>query len=174
MPNVRNFFDKGAHTVEEIRDGKDLPGYQDIGCHMIFVINMDGNFTREARFVASGHTTNPPASLTYSSVVFRDIVHIAFIIAALNDIDFFAARITNAYLNDPCCEKIWTKDGPEFGSQQGCVMLVVRSLYGLKSRGASWRAMLAETLGTDGLGCTSAAADKDVWIKREVLPDGKE
>ena len=141
---------------------------------MIFVINMDGNFTSEARFVASGHTTDPPASTTYSSVVFRDIVHIAFMIAALNDIYVFAAGITNVYLNAPCCEKIWTKDGPEFGSQQGCVVLVVRSLYGLKSRGASWRAMLEDTLGTDGLGYTSAAADKDVWIKREMLPDGKE
>ena len=53
-------------------------------------------------------------------------------------------------------------------------MLIVKALYRLKYSGASWRAMLAETLGTDGLGCTSAAADKDVWIQREVLPDGKE
>lgn len=50
----------------------------------------------------------------------------------------------------------------------------MRALYGLKPSGASWRAMLAETLGKDGLGYTSTAADKDVWIKKEVLPDGKE
>ena len=95
MPNVRNSFDKGAHTVEEMRDGKVLPGYQDIGCHMISDINMDGNFTRKAHFFASVHTTDPPASTTYSSVVFMDSVHIAFMIAALNYIYVFAANITN-------------------------------------------------------------------------------
>ena len=58
-------------------------------------------------------------------------------IAALNDLDMFAANIGNLYLNAPCCEKIWTKYGPEFSSQQGCVMLIVRELYGLKSSGAS-------------------------------------
>ena len=60
MANVRISLEKCAHTVEEIRDGKVLPGYQEIGCHMIFDINMDGNFTRKARFVVGGRTTDPP------------------------------------------------------------------------------------------------------------------
>ena len=34
--------------------------------------------------------------------------------------------------------------------------------------------MLAETLGKGGFGYTSTAADKDVWIKREVLPGEKD
>ena len=34
--------------------------------------------------------------------------------------------------------------------------------------------MLAEILGKDGIGYTSTAADKYVWINRDVLPDGKE
>ena len=95
--------------VEEMRYDKVLPGYQDIGCHMIFAINMDGNFTRKALFFASGHTTDPPASTTYSSVVFMDSVLIAFMIAALNDMYVFSANITNVYLNGPCCETILTK-----------------------------------------------------------------
>ena len=78
-------------------------------------------------------------------------------LAALNDIDVFAVDIGNAYLNAPFCEKIWTKSGPEFGSQQGCIILIVRSLYGLKYSGASCREMLPETLGKDGLGYTSTA-----------------
>ena len=60
-------------------------------------------------------------------------------LAMLNDIGVFAANVGNAYLNTPCRDKIWTKSGPEFGSQQGCAMLIVRALYGLKSIGASWR-----------------------------------
>ena len=50
MYDVGIAFAKGAHTVEDMRDGKVLPGYQDIICHMIFYINMDGNFARKACF----------------------------------------------------------------------------------------------------------------------------
>ena len=52
------------------------PGYQQIKCHMIFDVNMGGNFRRKARFIAVGHTTETPTSLTYSSVVSRDSVRI--------------------------------------------------------------------------------------------------
>ena len=74
---------------------------------MVFDIKMDGKFTRKARFVAGGHTTDTPASITYSSVVSRDSVRIAFLIAALNDLDVWAADIGNAYLNADCREKIY-------------------------------------------------------------------
>jgi hypothetical protein len=37
-------------------------GYQEIDCHMIFDIKMD--LTRKARFVAGGHTTETPTSIT--------------------------------------------------------------------------------------------------------------
>ena len=142
MANGSIDFEKGDHMVEEMRDGKVLPGYQEIGCHMIFDIKMDGNFTRKDCFFAGGHTTDTTASITYSSVIYRDIVWIAFMIAALNDIDVFAADIGNAHLNAPCREKIWTKAGPNFVSQQVCLMLIVRALYRFKSSNASWREML--------------------------------
>ena len=56
---------------------------------------------RQARYVAGGHMTDPPSTLTYSSVVWRDSVRIAFLFAALNDVDVLAAVIGNAYLNAP-------------------------------------------------------------------------
>jgi hypothetical protein len=161
MKNVRPAFAKWDGTKEDAK--KKLVGYQQIRCHMIFEIKMDGKFTRKARFVAGGHTTNPPPSTTYSSVVSRDSVRIAFLVAALNDLDIWAADIGNAYLNAPCREKIWTMAGAEFGSEQGSVMTVVRALYGLKTSGASWRAMFAETL--KDMGFVSTKADPDVYIK---------
>jgi len=45
--------------------------------------------------------TNPPSAITYSSVVSRDSVRIAFLLAALNEIDLLATDIGNAYLNAP-------------------------------------------------------------------------
>jgi hypothetical protein len=173
MAKVKVAFNRwDGGTLAEARDGKILVGYQEIGCHMIFDIKMDGNFTRKARLVAGGHTTDTPASVTYSSVVSRESVRLAFLIAGLNDLDVYAADISNAYLHAPCREKIWTVAGKEFGSDSGCVMLVVRALYGLKSSGASWRAMLAQSL--TEIGYASTRADPDVWIRAAFKPDGTE
>ena len=72
---------------------------------MIFDIKMD--FTRKARFVAGGHTTDPPSSSTYSSVVARDSVRIALILAALNDCEVEMADVGNAYLYAPTKEKLF-------------------------------------------------------------------
>ena len=122
-------------TPQQIRDGlaRDrYVGFQEIKCHMIFDIKMD--LTRKARFVAGGDMTEPPASITYSSVVSRNSVRLAFLLAALNGLDIVACDIGNAYLNAPCREKIWFVAGPEFGSRQGTAIRVVRALYGLKSR----------------------------------------
>jgi hypothetical protein len=49
-------------------DPQTLIGYQRINCHMIFDVKLGENFRRKARFVAGGHTTDPPATLTYSFI----------------------------------------------------------------------------------------------------------
>jgi hypothetical protein len=56
-------------TPEQVRTGIEpsMIGFQEIRCHVIFDVKMD--FTRKARFVAGGHTTDTPSSITYSSVV---------------------------------------------------------------------------------------------------------
>jgi len=67
-----------------LKEGEVVPiGFKWIRCHMIFDVKMD--FTRKAIFVAGGHMTNPPSAITYSSVVSRDSVRIAFLLAALNE-----------------------------------------------------------------------------------------
>jgi hypothetical protein len=170
LSKVKVAFEKLQVTPEEMRSGKVRPGYQEIKCHWVFDVKMDGNFTRKARLVAGGHTTDAPSSLTYSSVVSRDSVRIAFLIAALNDLDIMCADVGNAYLNAPCKEKIWTVAGIEFGSEAGSTMIIVRALYGLKTSGASWAAMLAESLAS--MGYKPTEADRNVWIKPSVKPDG--
>ena len=104
MKNVRPAF-------EVFEGGTDpLPGgYQEIKCHMIFDMKIRENFCRKARLVAGGHTTETPATLTYSSVVSRDSVRIALTMAALNGLTVMACDIQNAYLTADCHEKIWTR-----------------------------------------------------------------
>ena len=156
-------------TPEQVRDDKTLyVGFQEIKCHMIFDVKMD--LTRKARFVAGGHLTETPASITYSSVVSRDSVRLAFLIAALNGLDIIACDVGNAYLNAPCREKVWFVAGPEFGSRQGMVVRIVRALYGLKSSGASWRAMFNSTI--IEMGFEPIIADPDAYRRATAKPDG--
>jgi Reverse transcriptase (RNA-dependent DNA polymerase) len=130
---------------------------------------MGENFRRKARLVAKGNQTETPPTLTYSSVVSRDSVRIAFLVAALNDINVLACDIQNAYLTADCRERIYIIAGPEFGSEVGSIMVVKKALYGLKSSGAAFRAHLAETL--HDLGYSPTKADPDVWI-RPAVKDG--
>jgi len=157
-------------TPDDVRKGKvkELIGYQEIRCHIVFDVKM--NFERKARFCAGGHMTETPASITYSSVVSRDSIRIGFMLAALNGIDVLACDLENAYLNAPVRERIWFEGGVECGDQKGKVLVIVRALYGLKSAGSSWRSAFAEVLRE--LGFQSTRADPDVWIRAAQRPDG--
>ena len=168
MKNVRPAFEVWEKTKDDIP-----PGYQQIKCHLIFDIKMGENFRRKARFVAGGHTTEVPESLiTYSSVVSRDSVRIALTIAGLNGMKVMACDIQNAYLTADCREKIWTVAGPEFGSEAGTIFLVKKALYGLKSAGAAFRSLLADTL--MDMGYKPTKADPDVWIRPATKSNGFE
>ncbi len=79
-------------------------------------------------------------------MVSRDSVRIELTIAALNDLDVLGCDIQNAYISAPCRENIYIVAVPAFGSDAGKLMIVVRALYGLKSSGALFRSMLANTL----------------------------
>ena len=173
MNNVRVSFEAWEEvSLDDARCGQKLVGYQEIRCHMIFDIKMDGWFTRKACYVAGGHTTDYPSSITYSSVVSRDSIIIAFTLAGLNNVYVRAADIGNVYLNANFQERIWTVAGTDFGSEKGKVVLIVRRIYGLKSSGAAWRQMLAHIL--RDLGYASSKSDPYIWLKAKTKPDGTE
>jgi hypothetical protein len=161
-----------AIAFKILEDDQPIPiGSQWIPCHMIFDVRPD--FTRKARYVAGGHRTETPASLTYSSVVSRESVCIAFLFATLNDVDILSADIGNAYLQALVREKVHTMAGPQFGpNNRGKTVIIVRALYGLKSSGAAWHAKLSETL--HSLGFKPSLADADVWIKPASKPNSFE
>ena len=104
--------------------------------------------------------TKAPATLTYASVVSRETVCIALLVAVLNDIDIWATDVLNAYITMPCHEKIWTTLGKEFGDDCGQKAIIVQALYGLKSSGAASRAHLAGCL--HKMGYRPCLADPDL------------
>ena len=161
-------------SPEEARKGKvdELIGFQEIRNHLVFDVKMD--FTRKARYCAGGHTTDAPDGITYSSVVSRDSVRLGFLAAALHDVDILSIDLENAYLNAPCAEKIWFEGTAECGDAKGKVCVMVRSLYGLKSSGFSWRQALADVIMSSNLGFQDTRADPNVYIRRTKRTDGYE
>ena len=158
-----------AFDVQEEGEGAPV-GWKKITCHLVFDVKMD--LTRKARYVAGGHLTSAPPSLTYASVVSRDSVRIAFMLAALNDLDILTGDIRNAYLHAPSREKNYFIAGSEWGDRKGRTVLIVRALYGMKTSGAAWRAFLAEYLNKE-MGYTESLADRDVWMKPKCHSDGR-
>jgi hypothetical protein len=150
-------------------DGQSVPiGYQKISCHMIFDIKME-DFCCKARLVAGGHWTEAPATITYASVVSRETVCTALLMAALNDLEVKIGNVLNAYITAPVTKKVWTVLGPEFGNDAGKTAIIVHALYGLKSAGTAFRAHLASFMRQ--MGYTSCKADPDLWFKAMTRPD---
>ena len=163
MKNVRVLFDEFEGDIKDLP-----PGFQKIKFCIIFDVKMGENFRCKARMVARGHTAHNPSTLTYSSIVSHDSICIALLIAALNDLEVLACDIQNAYLTAPCREKIWTVAGPEFGSEDGKNMIIVKALYNLKSSGATFEVFLAETF--YDLGYKSSVADPGVLMHPAIKP----
>jgi hypothetical protein len=136
---------------------------------MVFDIKFD--FTRKTHFVAGGHVTDPPSNITYSSIVGCNSVQLAFLIAALNDLEILSADVRNAYLNALTKQRVQTICRPEFRpSLAGRIAVITRALYGLESSGAAWRDLLAGTL--RDMGFLSTLVDPDAWIHEAVKANG--
>lgn len=120
------------------------------------------DFARKCCLVAHGDKTETPSAMMHSSVVSRDSVRLAFLIAALNGVDVMTCDSQNACLNAPCQEKVWFVGGRETGDGFGKVCVVTRALHGLKSSSAAWRSELAASLAN--LNFAPSQADPDTWM----------
>ena len=73
-------------------------------------------------------------------------------------------------MNSPCREFFWIVTGLEFCSDQGTVMVVVRTQYGLKLSGADQHTMLPQSM--DGMKFKRHNVDYDVWYRPAEKPNG--
>ena len=145
-----------------------LFGYQRVNCHMIFGVKSE-DFRCKARLVTGGHVTEPPATITYASVVSRETVGIALTLSTLNDLPVKLSDIQNACITEPIAEKIWTVLSQEFGEDAGRKAIVVKALYGLNSAGAYFWNHLADFM--HHLGFLPCPAELYIWVKRVVRPE---
>ena len=156
-----------------LEEGESPPvGSKHIPYHIIYDVKFD--LTRKARLVAGGHrNTEVMPHATYSSVASRDSVRLAFLIAALNDLNILSADIGNAFLNAPPRERCHVTCGPElFGNEhKGKTAIIIRALYGLKTASAAWRHHFAAFV-REHLGFLPTYADPDVYRKPMLKSDG--
>ncbi|KAL7480720.1 hypothetical protein ACHAW6_006385 [Cyclotella cf. meneghiniana] len=68
------------------------PVHQYMKCYMIFDVKME-DICCKTRLEAKGHVTKAPAILTYASVMSRETVCIALLVAALNDVDIWVTDV---------------------------------------------------------------------------------
>ena len=106
--------------------------------------------------------TKAQAIIKYASIVSRETVRIALMIAALDDLEVKLGNILNAYVQAPVTEKVWTTLGPEFGNDARKTAVIVKALYGLKLAGAAFRSHLARCM--ESLEYESCKSDSDLWL----------
>ena len=62
----------------------------------------------------------------YASIVIRETIRIALMIAALNDLEVKLGNILNAYVQAPVTEKVWTTLCPVFGKDARKTAVIIR------------------------------------------------
>ena len=92
-----------------------------------------------------------------------ETIRVAFVLAALNDLEVCAADISTAFLYGKTREKVFIRAGPEFGKNAGKVHLIDKGLYGLQSSSARFHDKLASSL--RALGFKPCKADYDLWMR---------
>ena len=128
---------------------------------LIFDVKID--FTRKSRMVARGNQTLPPSLITYSLVVSKQSVRIAFLVATLNDLYVSMFNISNTYLMAPAAENLYTMLGRGFVKGSGKIEVIITDIYGLKSSGTEFCKFFTKTL--MDLDFKSCFVDVDVWRK---------
>jgi hypothetical protein len=143
------------------RSGEDLSEYTRIPYHCVFDVKFDGR--RKCRLVAGGNMTSPSKESVFSGVVNISSVRLGFFIAELNGLHVCTADIGNAFLYGRTREKVYIKAGREFGPElEGQILIVDKSLYGLRTSSARFHEHLSTKLRK--MGYSPTKADPDLWI----------
>jgi Reverse transcriptase (RNA-dependent DNA polymerase) len=152
------FIDKGHHTKV-----KPPAVYKKIHVHLIFDVKHDGR--HKARLVADGHLTDIPLESVYSGVVSLRGFRIVLFLAELNQLELWTTDIDNAYLEAFTLEKVYIISGPEFGEQEGHILIISRALYVLRSSGARWHDQFADCIRE--IGFFPCKAEPDIWMRKK-------
>ena len=165
---AREMYNVGV-AFEVVDEGQKAPnGWKKVTRHLVWDVKMD--LTRKARWVLNGCKMPDPVGSTFTRVVSRESMRIAFTYAVLNRLDILAADIRNAHLQAPSSQRNYIICGPEFGIDNvGHVALIHRVLYGRKSVGKDFWNHLRSCM--HHLNCKSCPTNPNVWMQPSKKAD---
>ena len=146
------------------KNGRPPAGYKPLKILTVYDVKHDGR--HRARMVAAGHLTEVPVESVYSSVISLRGIRLMIFLAELNQMEAWGTDISSAYLEAFTKEKLFVKAGPEFGDQEGHILLVKKALYGLRTSGVRWHERLADCL--RGMGFFPCKAEPDIWMREKT------
>ena len=135
--------------------------YQYAPLRMVFDVKQD--LRLKARLVIGGHVIDAEHLNSYASTVKGTSVRLLQIIKDQHGLDALCGDVSNAFVNARTNEKIFSRAGPEFGDKEGCIVIIVKALYGLVTSAERWHAHFSDTLRS--MGFRPTRYDRDVWIK---------
>ena len=136
--------------------------YKLIKVHIIYAVKHDGR--HRARNVGNGNLTAIPINSVYSGVVSLCDLNFLIFIAKLNELDVWSTDIGSAYLEAFTSELVYIIAGPEFGKLEGCIFIIVKALYGLRTSGSRWHDRLYNVLLEQGF--IPSKNEPDIWLWR--------
>ena len=139
-------------------------GWQFAPLQMIFDVKSEDH-RKKARLVCGGHVVDSSNVEKYSSVTDGISIKLLFLIAAQKGLSIATGDVSNAFINAPCREKIWSRCGPEFGPRIGMKLRVLKALYGLSSSSRAFHEFLGDVL--LGMGFKPCRSDQDVWCRKD-------
>ncbi|KFD61465.1 hypothetical protein M514_26361 [Trichuris suis] len=124
--------------------------------------------TYKTRLVARGFSQKYGQDYdeTYAPVVKHETVRALLAIAATRKLHVRCEDVKNAYLNGDLEEELYMEQPPGFveKGKEHKVLLLKKSIYGLKQSARCWNRKASETLGN--LGYTQSQADQCLFIKK--------
>ena len=119
--------------------------YRQITYHIVFDVKFDLRYKAVWLQMAIGPTSSRKIFIRELSAWKRSGQ--AFALGELNGLQYCAGDVENAFLNGSAKEKIYIIAGPKFSPElEGKILIVVKSLYGLRTSSASFHEHLTDNL----------------------------
>ena len=146
------------------KNGRPPAGYKPLKILTVHDVKHDGR--HRACMVAAGHLTEVPVKSVYSGVISLRGIRLMIFLVELNQMEAWGTDISSAYLKGFTKEKLFVKAGPEFGDQEGHILLVKKALYRLRTSGVRWHERLADCL--CGMGFFPCKAEPNIWMREKT------